>query len=88
MGCMLQVIKTPPTTYFIKKALELKGGSQKPGHQVVGKLTLNHVLEIARVKQKDSPQQSLQSLCNSIIGTARSMGVTIVKPAVDVSSTA
>lgn len=84
---MSQVIKTPPTTYFIKKALELKGGSQKPGHQTVGKLTLNHVLEIARVKQKDSPRQSLQSLCNSIIGTARSMGVSIVKPAAAVTLT-
>ena len=85
---MVQVIKTPPTTYFIKKALELKGGSQKPGHSIVGKLSLNHVLEIARVKQRDHPQQTLQALCNSVIGTARSMGVTIVKPAEEVTTVA
>ena len=42
-------MKTPPTSYFIKKALDLKGGSQKPGHQAAGQLSLKHVLEIAKV---------------------------------------
>lgn len=74
------VIKTPPTTYFIKKALDLKAGSQKPGHQPAGELTLKHVLEIARVKQRDTPEQSLEALCSSVIGTARSMGISIAKP--------
>ena len=45
----LQELKTPPTSYFIKKALDLKGGSQKPGHQSAGQLSLKHVLEIATV---------------------------------------
>ena len=77
---MLQVIKTPPATYFIKKALDLKAGSQKPGHQPAGQLSLKHVLEIARVKQRDSPDQSLEAICSSVIGTARSMGISIAKP--------
>ena len=51
------------------------------GHQPAGHLSLNHVLEIARVKQRDSPEQSLQAICNSVIGTARSMGVIVAKMA-------
>ena len=45
-------MKTPPTSYFIKKALDLKGGSQKPGHQAAGQLSLKHVLEIAKVLER------------------------------------
>ncbi len=44
-----QELKTPPTSYFIKKALDLTSGSQKPGHQAAGQLSLKHVLEIATV---------------------------------------
>ena len=76
-SCASQNIKTPPTTYFIRKALELKSGSKKPGHLTAGTLPLKHVLEIAKVKQKDNPHTPLEALCRSIIGTARSMGIQV-----------
>ncbi len=55
----LQELKTPPTSYFIKKALDLKGGSQKPGHQAAGQLSLKHVLEIATVTARPIPLTSI-----------------------------
>lgn len=48
-----QVIKTPPTSYFIKKAAGVDLGSHEPGHQKRGSITLKHVYEIA--KARNSP---------------------------------
>lgn len=70
--------KTPPASYFIKKAAGLTSGANKPGHEVVGKISLKHVYEIALVKQLDLPSMPLKSICKSIIGSCRSMGVAVV----------
>jgi len=74
----MQVMKTPPATYFIKKAAGVKSASQKPGHESVASISLKHIHAIAEVKQKDMPGVPLQSLCQSLIGTCRSMGVKVV----------
>lgn len=71
-------MKTPPVTFFIKKALGLKEASQRPGHQSAGSISAKQVYEIAKVKQADSPTASLESICKSILGTCRSMGVQVV----------
>lgn len=75
---LTQVIKTPPTSYFIKKAAGVDSGSKRPGHEVAGQISLKHVLEIALVKQKDRPQIPLKSICKSVIGTAKAMGIAVV----------
>lgn len=75
---LTQVIKTPPTSYFIKKAAGVDSGSKRPGHEVAGQISLKHVLEIALVKQKDQPQIPLKSICKSVIGTAKAMGIAVV----------
>ncbi|KAK9820023.1 hypothetical protein WJX72_005227 [[Myrmecia] bisecta] len=72
------VAKTPPTTYFIKKAAGLKMGSQRPGHTSAGTISAMHIYEIAIVKQKDFPELSLESLSKSIAGTCKSMGIKVV----------
>jgi large subunit ribosomal protein L11 len=65
--------------YFIKKALGLKDASQKPGHASVGTISARQIFEIAKVKQADSPSLPLQSICRSISGTCRSMGIQVVQ---------
>jgi len=75
---VLQVTKTPPTTYFVKKAAGLGSGSQRPGHTSVATISAKHVYEIAKVKQQDTKDVPLESVCRNIIGTCRSMGVEVV----------
>ena len=73
----MQVMRTPPTSYFIKKAIGLDGGSQRPGHQSAGSISMKHIYEIAKVKQRDQEITPLPSICRSIMGTCRSMGISV-----------
>lgn len=70
-------MKTPPATYFIKKAAGIESGSQKPGHESVASISAKHIYAIAEVKQKDIPHVPLESVCRALIGTCRSMGIRI-----------
>ena len=71
------VLKTPPATVLIKKALKLEKGSQRPNVQKVGKLTRAQVEEIAKTKQKDLTAADLDAAVRTIAGSARSMGVIV-----------
>jgi large subunit ribosomal protein L11 len=73
------VLKTPPASVLIKKTLGLKSGSAIPNRDKVGKLTLAQVEEIARTKMPDLNTTSLASAMRTIEGTARSMGVDIIR---------
>lgn len=73
-------IRTPPVSYFLKKAAGLESGSGKAGHGApAGTVTLKHIYEIALIKQQDPGQGfvSLESICKSIIGSARTMGIQV-----------
>ena len=72
------IMKTPPAAVLIKKALNLQSGSARPNKDKVGKITLDQVKEIAQVKMQDTNAGSLETCMQSIIGTARSMGVELV----------
>ena len=74
------VTKTPPTTFLLKRAAGITKGAQTPGTEVVGKLSLKHVYEIAKIKQGDANLKHLplQSICGSVIGVAKSVGIQIV----------
>jgi len=71
------VTKTPPTTYLIRQALGLGKGAQTPGTQTVGAITLDQIRDIAEVKHVDKHLAHIpfDALCESIKGTAFSMGV-------------
>jgi len=73
-----QVMKTPPATYFIKKAAGITSGAQKPGHQSAGTISLKHLYSIAEVKLKDSAHVGMEGMVKSLIGTCKSMGVRVV----------
>lgn len=69
------IIRTPPATALIKKALGLKSGSSTPHTNKVGKLTRKQLEEIAKTKSPDLTAGSVEAAMRSIAGSARSMGV-------------
>jgi len=71
------IIKTPPATVLIKKAVKLEKGSSKPNSDKVGKITRAQLEEIAKVKLKDLTAADLDAAVKTIAGSARSMGVTV-----------
>ncbi|NDY91086.1 50S ribosomal protein L11 [Ideonella livida] len=71
------VLKSPPATVLIKKAVGLTKGSSKANAQKVGKITRAQLEEIAKTKQKDLTAASLDAAVKTIAGSARSMGVIV-----------
>ena len=71
------ILKTPPATVLIKKALKLDKGSPKPHTDKVGKLTREQLEDIAKIKLKDLTGADLDAAVRTIAGTARSMGITV-----------
>ena len=71
------IIKTPPATTLIKKAVKLDKGSSKPHTDKVGKITRTQLEEIAKTKMKDMTAADLDAAVRTIAGSARSMGVTV-----------
>jgi len=71
------IIKTPPATVLVKKAIKLEKGSGKPNSDKVGKITRAQLEEIAKVKMKDLTAADLDAAVKTIAGSARSMGVVV-----------
>ena len=71
------VIKTPPATVLIKKAIKLDNGSARPHSDKVGKITRAQLEEIAKTKMKDMTAADLDAAVRTIAGSARSMGVNV-----------
>ena len=73
------VTKTPPASYFIKKAAKLDKGSQTPGKGgSVGKVTRKQLVEIAEVKMADLNANDVDAAVAMLAGSARSMGIEVV----------
>ena len=71
------VLKSPPATVLIKRAIKLDKGSSRPNADKVGKITRTQLEEIAKIKTKDLTGADLDAQVKTIAGTARSMGVTV-----------
>ena len=71
------IIKTPPASVLIRKALKLEKGSPRPHTDKVGKLTRAQAEEIAKIKMPDLTAADLDAAVNTIAGSARSMGVEV-----------
>ncbi len=71
------ITKTPPASYYLKKAAGLKSGSQEPGRSVAGKVTRDQVREIAEAKMADLSANDIDAAMLIIEGSARSMGLTV-----------
>ncbi|KAL3872527.1 hypothetical protein ACJMK2_035751 [Sinanodonta woodiana] len=76
-------IKTtmPPSTYFLKMAAGIKKGAMKPAQEIAGKVSLKHIYEIAKIKSQDEAfdMVPMEEICRSVIGTAHSCGIQVVK---------
>lgn len=72
------VMKTPPVSYLLKKAANLKSGSKEPGKVVAGKISRDKVREIAQAKMKDLNAADVESAMRMVEGSARSMGLEVV----------
>jgi large subunit ribosomal protein L11 len=74
------VTKTPPNTYFLKKAAGIDKGTTTPGKgAMVGKVTMAQIREIAEKKMQDLNAKDLDGACRMLIGSARSMGLEVVE---------
>lgn len=71
------IIKTPPTTELIKKALNIEKGSAEPNRQKVGKITREQIKQIALQKMQDMNTTSLEKAIKMVEGTALNMGIEI-----------
>lgn len=73
------IMKQPPNSYFILKALKLKSGSNNPGHEVAGVLKTSQVKKIAEDKMADLNAVNIEGAMKIIEGSARSMGIEVVE---------
>ena len=73
--------KSPPASYFIKKAAGVAKGSQTPGRSAanVGKVTWDQLREIAETKMADLSANDVEAGARALAGSARSMGIEVVE---------
>jgi large subunit ribosomal protein L11 len=72
-------MKTPPVSYFLKKAASLQSGSKTPGRDFAGSVSKAQVREIAEQKMKDLNCDSIEAAMKMVEGSARSMGITVAE---------
>ncbi|MBU1276603.1 MAG: 50S ribosomal protein L11 [Proteobacteria bacterium] len=73
------ITKTPPAAVLLRKAAGVPKGSGVPNLEKVGKISMAKVREIAELKMKDLNTRDLDSAVNTIMGTARSMGLDVIR---------
>ena len=73
------VTKTPPASFLIKKAANLKSGSKEPGKVSAGKIARSKLSEIAEMKMKDLNANDIQAATKIIEGSARAMGLEVTE---------
>ncbi|MEZ0242492.1 MAG: 50S ribosomal protein L11 [Sphingomonas sp.] len=73
------VTKTPPATFLIKKAANLKSGSKEPGKVSAGKIARSKLSEIAQIKMADLNANDIEAATKIIEGSARAMGLEVVE---------
>ena len=70
-------MKTPPASYYLKKAAKVESGAKAPGRDVAGSVTKAQVRQIAEAKMKDLNANDIEMAMRLIEGSARSMGIEV-----------
>ncbi|MEO0358649.1 MAG: 50S ribosomal protein L11, partial [Pseudomonadota bacterium] len=70
-------IKTPPASYYLKKAAKVKSGANNPSRETAGTVTAAQIKEIAEAKMKDLNANDIDAAMQIILGSARSMGIEV-----------
>ena len=74
------VTKSPPNSYFLKKAAGIEKGSQTTGKgNTVGRVTMTQIREIAEKKMQDLNAKDVEGACRMLVGSARSMGLEVAE---------
>ena len=73
------IMKTPPNTYFLKKAGGIEKGPSPGKGATVGRVTIGQLREIAATKMKDMNANDVDGAVRMLAGSARSMGLTVVE---------
>ena len=73
------ITKTPPASFFLKKAAKLKKGGSEPGRAPAGQVTMAQCREIAEAKMADLNANDIDAAAEMIKGSARSMGLEVVE---------
>ena len=73
------VTKTPPASFLIKKAANLKSGSKEPGKVTAGKIARSELSKIAELKMADLNANDIDQATKIIEGSARSMGLEVTE---------
>ena len=71
------ITKTPPASFFLKKAANLKSGSKEPGKVSAGTIKSSQIREIAEAKMADLNANDIDQAMKIIAGSARSMGLEV-----------
>jgi large subunit ribosomal protein L11 len=72
-------MKSPPASFFLKKAAKINSGSKEPGRASAGTVTMNQVREIAEAKMVDLNTNDVDQAARIIAGSARSMGLQVTE---------
>ena len=72
-------MKTPPVSYFLKKAANLQSGAKTPGREMAGAVSKSQVREIAAQKMKDLNCDTIEAAMKMVEGSARSMGISVAE---------
>ncbi len=70
-------IKTPPASYYLKKAAKVTSGAKTPSREIVGSITGKQLREIAEAKMVDLSANDVEQAMKIIMGSARSMGIEV-----------
>ncbi len=71
------ITKTPPASFLLRQAAGIAKGSGVPNRDKVGQVTMAQVEEIARTKMPDLNTDTVEGAVQTILGTARSMGIQV-----------
>jgi len=73
------VLFNPPVSFYLKQAAGIQRGSMQGHHETAGWITFKHVYEIAKIKSQDPTLEltELPQICNSVIYSARRMGIEV-----------
>ena len=69
--------RTPPASYFLKRAAGIDKGTGTPGRDFKGSVTMNQIREIAEKKMVDLNAHDVDAACRMLVGSARSMGIEV-----------
>nr|YP_010485256.1 ribosomal protein L11 [Sargassum fulvellum]UVW81050.1 ribosomal protein L11 [Sargassum fulvellum] len=71
------ILKTPPASVLLIKAINIKKGAAEPNKQIVGSIEKSEIVKIAQIKLSDLNTKNIDSAFKIIAGTAKNMGITI-----------